>query len=264
MADFEQILEQLVKATVAEAEAAVGTEAAAPAKMSIDELEALRAVAEAARAHTSGDPPRRGDTIELVHALERLDMLQGKLPVRCNLCGEPCGHVVSSGALYEMGLIRCTVSGGFESTALDDGATYTFSLCEFCLDWLFTQMRTPPVVGSYVGGDGEPPGPFRPAAARVREVRKKAFFDESLRRQALRAEGKAMNGLFDLGVAVWVFDSQDSYSWPGVICGMSYGNDGSVRYSVSHAFDGTTKLVEPGGRRITLRSEIGSKVRNEK
>lgn len=155
------------------------------------ELEALRTVAEAARAHTSG----RGDTLELIEALRGLDEYAPP-PPQCNLCGEPCGHRDSaSKSVHEMGLVRCTVSGGFESTpgngsgALDDGTTYTFSLCEFCLDWLFVQMKTPPVVNRYFGGGNGPV--FRPAEERVRaddwRTKKKEFFDESARRSRARS-----------------------------------------------------------------------------
>jgi hypothetical protein len=63
----------------------------------------------------------------------------------CNLCGLSCmlGHIERS----PYGLIDATTNGGYDSTpgngcgALDDMTRYSFSLCEFCLDWLFTQFQ---------------------------------------------------------------------------------------------------------------------------
>lgn len=71
------------------------------------------------------------------------------------------------------GLINQTVSGGYESTpgngsgALDDATNYNFSLCEFCLDWLFQQFKVPVETSDYMsGGEIEP---WRPASQRVSE-----------------------------------------------------------------------------------------------
>lgn len=111
----------------------------------------------------------------------------------CNMCGEACG-VPEFG--HRLGLIQCAVSGGYDSTpgnghgALDDLTVYEFSLCEFCLDWLFTRFRRPPRTWSY--SDGKPET-FRPAAERVRDDdwrrHKDEFFAESERRAALRKVG---------------------------------------------------------------------------
>lgn len=73
----------------------------------------------------------------------------------------------------EGGLINHTVIGGYNSTpgngegALDDCTRYTFSICEFCLDWLFTAMRVPPKVQSI--HDRYPQEVYRSAAQRVKE-----------------------------------------------------------------------------------------------
>lgn len=116
----------------------------------------------------------------------------------CNWCGETCllidpgrNRIVTK--LDRHGLIDVTVSGGYESTpgngqgALDDCSSYKFSLCEFCLDHMFTQFKVPPQTSSCVGE--EPP--FRPAAERVRtdewRQMKDAFFAESARRADKRA-----------------------------------------------------------------------------
>lgn len=112
----------------------------------------------------------------------------------CNLCGEPCGLVVDHGGTpytEHMGLFA-EVTGGYESTpgngqgALDDCTTYRFAICEFCLDWLFTQFKIPPQV-SWMDGTLDP---FRPATQRVEEDdwrrMKDEFRIEAARRALLR------------------------------------------------------------------------------
>jgi len=115
----------------------------------------------------------------------------------CNLCGEACAapHHADN-ALSPMGLINCTVSGGYDSTpgngcgALDDSTSYTFSLCEWCLDWLFAQFKHPPTTSDYIS-PGEDVNPWRPAEERVYldewRSQKKEFYAELLRRNAARA-----------------------------------------------------------------------------
>lgn len=68
----------------------------------------------------------------------------------CNLCGLSCKPSNPSFDEDEtLGLIDCVVSGGYDSTpgngegTLDDTMQYKFSLCEFCLDWLFVQFKIP-------------------------------------------------------------------------------------------------------------------------
>lgn len=86
----------------------------------------------------------------------------------CNLCGLTCN--LTEGAPH--GLIDGVVSGGYTSTpgngagALDDGETYSFNLCEFCLDWLFCTFVIPPDQHSYIDGTMTD---FVPAARRVAE-----------------------------------------------------------------------------------------------
>jgi hypothetical protein len=74
----------------------------------------------------------------------------------CNLCGLSCKPPNPSFSENEdLGLIDCVVSGGYDSTpgngkgALDDVTQYKFSLCEFCLDWLFVQFKIPVEVSDY-------------------------------------------------------------------------------------------------------------------
>lgn len=109
----------------------------------------------------------------------------------CNLCGHPCSLGPERN---EGGLINQTVDGNYDSTpgngqgALDDCTSYRFSLCEFCLDWLFQQFVLPVTVFS---GDGEET--YRPAAVRVRDddwrSQKEGFAQESERRARSRRVG---------------------------------------------------------------------------
>lgn len=120
-----------------------------------------------------------------------------RLEAVCNLCGLSCRITASDGEdCGNHGLIEQRVSGGYHSTAgngygaLDDGTTYKFSLCEFCLDWVFSQCQIAPELGSYMSS-GDKPESFVPAAVRVRDEEwrssKKEFFAERDRRDAARA-----------------------------------------------------------------------------
>ena len=115
----------------------------------------------------------------------------------CNLCGETC--ILSDGGWHEPnGLIRAAVRGGYLSTAgngvgaLDDCTSYHFSICEFCLDWLFEQFLIPVRVEDYL--DGVSPPPWRPARERVQKddwrTLKKQYFNEAQR----RAEKRRLRG----------------------------------------------------------------------
>lgn len=67
----------------------------------------------------------------------------------CNMCGLTCRFVKSDYDNYFHGLIDCSVEGGYDSTpgngwgALCDSDIHTFSLCEFCLNHLFSQFVIP-------------------------------------------------------------------------------------------------------------------------
>jgi hypothetical protein len=112
-------------------------------------------------------------------------------PPVCNFCGESC----LLGAYGDLHGLAAEVRGGYFSTpgngvgALDDGSRYSFRVCEFCLDWLFTGFRVPVLVVDYINYD-VPKEDWKPAAQRVREDEwrgnKEAFFKESERRAALR------------------------------------------------------------------------------
>lgn len=88
----------------------------------------------------------------------------------CNRCGLSC-ELGSTGELG--GLIRQMVVGGYSSTpgnghgALDDIEGYRFSLCEFCLDWLFQTFKIPvELISNDLVPSGDAPQ-FVPAAQRV-------------------------------------------------------------------------------------------------
>jgi hypothetical protein len=126
---------------------------------------------------------------EIVHNIYNKDPI-------CNMCGLSCtiGHVES--IREPSGLIDQSVSGGYPSTpgngygALDDTTSYRFSLCEFCLDWLFSQFTVLPTTSNYM--DGDDTGPFRPAQQRVAQDEwrksKQEFYDEFKRRNKARED----------------------------------------------------------------------------
>ncbi len=127
----------------------------------------------------------------------------------CNLCGLGCGLGKPGHPAYEIGgLINAIVRGGYSSTAgngdgaLDDMTSYRFSMCEFCLDWLFTQFKVPVEVSDYTfsddlrGKDGFDVDDVRPAwePAVVRVAKddwrssKHEFCEEAERRAKARNE----------------------------------------------------------------------------
>lgn len=117
----------------------------------------------------------------------------------CNLCGHLCSLEDLDGKVHEhhAGLQNVSVSGGYHSTAgngfgaLDDTETYTFSLCELCLDWLFSQFVVPIQVTHYMG-DPEEPEPFRPADQRVHEDEWRRFKAEYFALRAARAKDRGV------------------------------------------------------------------------
>jgi hypothetical protein len=73
----------------------------------------------------------------------------------CNKCGMSCrGHV---GNLN--GLIEATVSGAYDSTHLEDGDVYTFSLCERCIKELIDSFQLYAKQGNYLFPEDNQPGP---------------------------------------------------------------------------------------------------------
>ena len=62
----------------------------------------------------------------------------------CNKCGESCKEELLDETMQMCsfyGLIEVTVTGGYCSTHLADGSSYTFSLCEKCLVELFESFK---------------------------------------------------------------------------------------------------------------------------
>lgn len=113
--------------------------------------------------------------------------------VLCNMCGLTC--MLGDPANRDKGgLIKADVTGGYSSTpgngegALDDGNRYTFSLCEFCLDHIFSNFKIPVDAGSYMHSEDD--RVFCPAAERVAEDSwrkgKEKFFAEFNRRAEAR------------------------------------------------------------------------------
>jgi hypothetical protein len=80
-------------------------------------------------------------------------MSEPEKDIACNMCGLSCFlGPKGSPARGPHGLIDAHVIGGYESTpgngdgALDDFVRHRFSLCEFCLDWMFSQFVVPVTV----------------------------------------------------------------------------------------------------------------------
>ncbi len=115
----------------------------------------------------------------------------------CNLCGLSLVLEPNSGFSEIHGLVNCKVSGGYDSTpgngsgALDDTHQYKFSLCEFCLDWLFIQFKIPVEISDYMGtGSNSQKLEWVSAENRVSNDdwrgMKKEFFEEFKKRNRAR------------------------------------------------------------------------------
>jgi hypothetical protein len=112
----------------------------------------------------------------------------------CDFCGEPLQFEEHC---ERAGLVDVKVSGGYSSTpgngsgALDDRTVYKFSICEFCLDWMFTQFKIPPKMTELIGDGIEISADlFKSAIKRVAEddwrKQKKKFYNEQTRRCVAR------------------------------------------------------------------------------
>jgi len=118
--------------------------------------------------------------------------------VTCNVCGHSLQLEPNT---PRVGLVDAEVQGSFHSTpgngagALDDCTKYKFSVCEFCLDWLFTKCLIPPEVED-IHGDPDTPARWRPAGQRVVEdswrTQKLRYSDEALVREMSRPGYKKM------------------------------------------------------------------------
>lgn len=113
----------------------------------------------------------------------------------CNVCGESCVLEEDIQGQVPSGLIDAVVAGGYSSTpgngsgALDDMRSYKFSICEFCLDWLFSAFKVPVEASDYGARLGTTVK-WKPASQRVDEdewrSQKDRFHAESARREACR------------------------------------------------------------------------------
>jgi len=120
--------------------------------------------------------------------------------VLCNLCGLTCNLPVGpadSGETDAHGLVEQVVYGHYASTpgnghgALDDMTAYKFSLCEFCLDWLFSRFKAPPrVFERDLNCNLLDEGSWRPARQRVAEDDWRRFKQETLDEMARRDEAR--------------------------------------------------------------------------
>jgi hypothetical protein len=171
--------------------------------------------------------------MKITKTVKREVELEETKDIICNLCGESCslGSAYNDGndpdPLDYSGLIEQTVTGGYNSTpgngngALDDMVRYSFSLCEFCLDWLFQQFTIPVAVddpmNDYLTQEGETmdealdkrgivqlmeapqPPPWKSAAERVAEddwrQQKEKHFNESNRRARKRMAAQILGGI---------------------------------------------------------------------
>jgi len=68
----------------------------------------------------------------------------GKIDILCNKCGKSLKRIISTCGQYNYcGLMEITVKGCYGSDPLEDLKSYTFSLCENCLDELFKSFKLP-------------------------------------------------------------------------------------------------------------------------
>ena len=61
--------------------------------------------------------------------------------VICNNCGESCKK-----SLNHFGILETTVHGGYDSEKIGDCTSWTFSICEDCLDPIVKGFKIPPKI----------------------------------------------------------------------------------------------------------------------
>jgi hypothetical protein len=119
-----------------------------------------------------------------------------QIDVACNMCGLSCMLTESespAGGLH--GLINEEVYGGYLSTpgnghgALDDLTRYTFSLCEFCLDWLFSKFKVPVSIDDYVNSEKQSQN-WSPAIERVTNDDWRKMKEEFIKEHDKRARAR--------------------------------------------------------------------------
>lgn len=151
----------------------------------MNEKEALRDLESFAN---SGELPKSmADAIHIV--IDNLRELQNekirKISV-CNMCGE--STILALEPVVDIGgLDNCEVIGGYFSSALEDCSKYKFSICEFCLDYLFERFKIPPKIFCTIDGDYRK---FTTAKERFQTSNQKKlateFFEEYEKRNKVR------------------------------------------------------------------------------
>jgi len=97
------------------------------------------------------------DTCEIVYPEDeiRADLCPAIIGVSCNRCLEDMASADEhlANRLGDTYGLEAKFSTGYNSTALPDGYTYRFNLCEGCLVDLFRQFERPPERKAYMGGE---------------------------------------------------------------------------------------------------------------
>lgn len=81
--------------------------------------------------------------MKTTHTVTREVTQEETKDILCNKCGDSLVPEGSQSSDDFYGLVETIVTGGYFSTHLIDGATYTFSLCEGCLSELFKTFKYP-------------------------------------------------------------------------------------------------------------------------
>lgn len=72
--------------------------------------------------------------------------------MNCNKCGETCLISYDTEHSEFYGQI-VHYSAGYNSPVLEDGYSYTFTLCERCLASIICTLKNPPTVVDYITGE---------------------------------------------------------------------------------------------------------------
>lgn len=95
--------------------------------------------------------------MKTIENLSKIEKETGKREdVFCNKCGMSCrGFMGKDNGLIEQkvyfnGIEKIKVSGGYDSTHIDDGDMYVFSLCEKCLIKLINSLKLYAYYGNYM------------------------------------------------------------------------------------------------------------------
>jgi hypothetical protein len=81
--------------------------------------------------------------LEIKEQIKNLESQLKRIPQICNKCGKSC-KTDGKSTSENYGLIDAKVNGGYYSEKLEDGCSYSFSLCEPCLWDLFESCKVKP------------------------------------------------------------------------------------------------------------------------